>query len=161
MIFTELLSAYHDKKPCVAFRNVYLVSNFSRTSLSLQEYIDSLMYRLQALPQQPAQPSPQDAASITPEDTYGSSNRAQAVEAPPQGALEPPPPSLLVRSLLCYTLLGHRCDLLTITDFSSPLELVRPVLERGGGICQSQCQCTLHQFNDEYWQAAICMTVSL
>jgi hypothetical protein len=38
--------------------------------------------------------------------------------------LPPLTPLPLVRSLLCYTLSGHRCELLTVTDFSSPLDVV-------------------------------------
>ena len=123
----------------LAIQAGYLIS-LTHPLLSSQEYIDSLMLRLQTLPQQPSR---QDA-SIVPEDASSSaagmsSNQAQAAEASPQSAasgafpasaFEPPPPSLLVRSLLCYTLLGHRCDLLTITDFSSPLEMVRLAPER-------------------------------
>ncbi|GAX75978.1 hypothetical protein CEUSTIGMA_g3421.t1 [Chlamydomonas eustigma] len=38
--------------------------------------------------------------------------------------LPPLTPLPLVRSLLCYTLSGHRCELLTVTDFSAPLDVV-------------------------------------
>ncbi|KAF5834507.1 hypothetical protein DUNSADRAFT_8800 [Dunaliella salina] len=37
----------------------------------------------------------------------------------------PPVGGMLVRSLLCYTLAGHRVECLTITDFRAPLEVVR------------------------------------
>ena len=87
--------------------------------------------RLQA----PIHPSCQEAAVAFPVDAAGVSGcqtlepegltRGHDAEVLPLGNVSSPSP--LVRSLLCYTLLGHRCDLLTITDFSSPLEMVRGV----------------------------------
>lgn len=63
-------------------------------------------------------------------------SQQQRLELPPARAPTPPSPApelyaapalggMLVRSMLCASLSGHRVEVLTVTDFTAPLEVVR------------------------------------
>ncbi|GLI68620.1 hypothetical protein VaNZ11_013094 [Volvox africanus] len=98
----------------------YVASCFPYTYTDLQDYLDGLQRRLAAESSSASSAATsQQSQQLQPQM---SQQLPQQLPLQPQPSVVPPP---LVRSVLCYTLSGLRVDMLTVTDWSSPLEAVR------------------------------------
>ncbi|GLC39944.1 hypothetical protein PLESTB_001819000 [Pleodorina starrii] len=104
----------------------YVASCYPYTYTDLQDYLEGLQRRLAAESSSPSPASQQQRQPpLQPQLAQPQQQQQTSLPSPllPSALLPPPPP--LVRSVLCYSLTGLRVDLLTITDWSSPLEAVR------------------------------------